>query len=745
MKKILAVALLAALPSLALAQSSPNLTKGQLLTAGQWNALFVGKQDTLGFIPLNTAGGTMSGRLITAASGATLSGFNLTPGTAPASPVNGDMWSTSVGLYVQVNGSTVGPLISAATPCTNCAVTNATNTFLNNQVININGGATPAAQAGMILQGVAAPATIGRLEIDTFAAATIFTGIRADGTVGSPTTLVANDEIVSVNAWGYDGTSRAGPASGMRQFAAGTWSNTNHPTYIDFVTTPAASTTLTTRLRVESDGGLTINGATSGGLGSIAGVDNSNRAFSWSLTNTSAGTSAAAQLNFTNVNGSSSFGVAGSANSNASLVNKTFIVSGTGLSGIALYNSTASPIDAYVNNVRVGGFTAAGAFDLGLAGTAVGSIVMHNVTSGGITLSPVAGALGTVTINVPAAAGTMAVSATAPVTLSAAGAIGCATCITSIALTGDVTGSGSTSIATTLATVNSNVGTFGSATQASQVTVNGKGLVTAAAAVTVTPAVGSITGLGTGVASALAVGVNGSGGLVTFSGTLGTPTSGTATNLTGLPISTGLTGAGTGVLAALAVNVGTAGSVVVNGGALGTPSSGTATNLTGLPVSTGISGLGVGVAAALGTTLNASSGLCTYQVGTWTPSFTGSTTPGTGQTYSLGPVGSYESCGRNVTARFSMQASSLGTAAGNLQISGLPLTSSATSNDFGSCFISIYAVTGLAASNVGVSGLINPGTTLANLFSLSNTGVASLTVAQAGASVEMIGTCTYRT
>lgn len=56
-------------------------------------------------------------------------------------------------------------------------------------------------------------------------------------------------------------------------------------------------------------------------------------------------------------------------------------------------------------------------------------------------------------------------------------------------------------------------------------------------------------------------------------------------NGTGLPISTGLTGAGTGVLTALGVNVGTAGAFVVNGGALGTPSSGTLTNTTGLPTS----------------------------------------------------------------------------------------------------------------------------------------------------------------
>lgn len=78
-------------------------------------------------------------------------------------------------------------------------------------------------------------------------------------------------------------------------------------------------------------------------------------------------------------------------------------------------------------------------------------------------------------------------------------------------VTGDATSSGSSfdgtannTNALTLATVNSNVGTFGSATLAPILTVNGKGLITAVSTATITPAVGSITGLGTGVATWLA-------------------------------------------------------------------------------------------------------------------------------------------------------------------------------------------------------------------------------------------------
>lgn len=100
-----------------------------------------------------------------------------------------------------------------------------------------------------------------------------------------------------------------------------------------------------------------------------------------------------------------------------------------------------------------------------------------------------------------------------------------------VTLSGDVSGSGATAITATLATVNANVGSFGSSTAIPVLTVNAKGLVTAASTAAVVAPAGTLTG------TTLAAGVTASS--LTSVGTI---TSGTwsATTIAAMKGGTGL-------------------------------------------------------------------------------------------------------------------------------------------------------------------------------------------------------------
>jgi len=87
----------------------------------------------------------------------------------------------------------------------------------------------------------------------------------------------------------------------------------------------------------------------------------------------------------------------------------------------------------------------------------------------------------------------------------------------SISLTGDITGSGATSIATTLATVNSNTGSFGGTSVVPIITVNGKGLITAVSTGTITPAsIGAQASFTSQTANYFFAAPNGSSGTPSF-------------------------------------------------------------------------------------------------------------------------------------------------------------------------------------------------------------------------------------
>lgn len=123
-------------------------------------------------------------------------------------------------------------------------------------------------------------------------------------------------------------------------------------------------------------------------------------------------------------------------------------------------------------------------------------------TAGGTTLT-----LATVNSNV----GTFGSSSQVPViTVNAKGlitSVSTASISSALSYIGDVSGSGTTGadVTLTLATVNSNVGTFGDSSHVSQVTVNAKGLVTAASDVLITPAaIGAINVDQLGVANGVA-------------------------------------------------------------------------------------------------------------------------------------------------------------------------------------------------------------------------------------------------
>lgn len=195
--------------------------------------------------------------------------------TAPPSPLQGQDWlntsSSTAATWSKWNVATgtwtligtfnlnTGAFTAPVSACPTCALLNAANTFTAVQTINLNASPLQAAQAGATLRIGQANTVVNRLELDSYAAVSRFTGVRADGNAAIPSALQANEQIVALDAWGYNGSTFVGSQAAFRTFASQNWSVGATGTRADIALTPNGASVSASVASFYGSGGVSIS------------------------------------------------------------------------------------------------------------------------------------------------------------------------------------------------------------------------------------------------------------------------------------------------------------------------------------------------------------------------------------------------------------------------------------------------------------------------------------------------------